>query len=143
MAVDFSWLAVVLGTRNNDGFERLVMEEFGEFFSGIIETIFGLVYDEVVGAGVVDFGTTEGFFEFGEAVPRVGFVRTVWSNTPKIKAFNSLLFGVKNGFCEKGDGGGEFFVIGVGGGLHIISGVCVIEEEAGGDDLAVCREGGG
>lgn len=50
---------------------------------------------------------------------------------------DSLLFGIKNRSGEEGDGGGEFFKFGVGGGLHIVARAGIIEKETSSESLAV------
>ena len=42
----------------------------------------------------------EGFFEIGEAGPRMAFRGAVWSDAPKIKILKTFVFGVKNGGGE-------------------------------------------
>ena len=61
----------------------------------------------------------------------------IGGDTPEVEVFEAFCFGVKEGLAEEADGGGEVFVGGVGGGLHVVaSGVfLVVEEEGSGDDL--------
>lgn len=78
---------------------------------------------------------TEGFFEFGEALPWVVFGGVIRGDAPEVEKLDSLVFGVKEGGSEEGDSGREFFVILVGGGLHIVARAFVVEKEASGDDF--------
>ena len=61
----------------------------------------------------------------------------IGGDTPEVEGFEAFCFGVEDGGAKEADGGGEVFVGGVGGGLHVVaSGVgFVVEEEGSGDDL--------
>ena len=58
--------------------------------------------------------------------------------SPEVEIFEVFLFfGVEEGGGEEGDGGGEFAVGVVGGGLHVVAGGFVVEEEGSGDDFGI------
>ncbi len=61
----------------------------------------------------------------------------VGGDAPEVEIFETFGFGVENGGGEETDGGGEFFVFGIGGGLHVVAGgiFFVVEEKRGGDDM--------
>ena len=54
-------------------------------------------------------------------------------DAPEIEIFFAVCLGVENGGGEEGDSGGEVAIVWVGGGLHVVAGVLVVEHEAGGD----------
>ena len=55
--------------------------------SGLVETIFGWVYDYIVGASMKNFATGESFLEGGKAGPGVARWCPLWCDTPKIESF--------------------------------------------------------
>lgn len=57
-------------------------------------------------------------------------------DTPEIKSFESFGLSIKKGGGEKSDGGGEFFIGGVGGRLHVVAGGLVIKKQGSSYDLA-------
>jgi len=63
------------------------------------------------------------------------FRRVFRRDSPKIEFFEVFGFGVKNGGCEKCNCAWEFFVVGVGGGLHIIAGGFVVEKQGSDNDF--------
>ena len=56
--------------------------------------IFGVVVDEIVGAGVIYFLAGEGFLEVGEAGPGVVWTGALGGDAPKIERFEALSFGI-------------------------------------------------
>ena len=59
---------------------------------GLIELILYWVNDNIVCTSVVNLVAAECFFEFGKAIPGVGWVGTLGGNSPKIKSLDSLVF---------------------------------------------------
>ena len=110
-----------------------------ELASQLVEVVFGWLQDNIVGAGVFYRCAAKGLFEPSEAFPGVTIRCTFWSDTPEIEIFNSLFFGIEKRSSEECYGGGEFFVIDIGGRLHIITSVLVVEKETSGKNLTVLR----
>lgn len=90
-----------------------------------------------MGAGIFKRVATEGFFEAGKTVPRVVFRGVFGGNTPKIEFFEAFLLGVEHGGGHAGNGGGEVFILGDFGALHVKTGGLVFEKEQSGNNLAV------
>ena len=90
-----------------------------------------------MGAGIFKRVAAEGFFEAGKAVPRVVFGGVFGGNTPKIEFFEAFLLGVEHGGGHASDGGGEVFVFGNFGALHVKTGGLIFEKEKCGNNLAV------
>ncbi len=65
------------------------------------------------------------------------FSGVIGGDSPEVESFEAFFFRVENRGRKEGDGRGEFFVGGVGGGLHIKTSFIlgVIEEEGSGDNF--------
>ena len=90
-----------------------------------------------MGASIFKRVAAEGFFETGKTVPRVVFRGVFGGNTPKIEFFEAFLFGVEHGGGHAGDGGGEVFILGDFGALHVKTGGLVFEKKKRGNNLTV------
>ena len=66
--------------------------DFAEFF---IEAILGFIEREIIGAGIIFFEATKGFFILGEAIPRVVFIFG-GGDAPEVIIFLTVCFGVEN-----------------------------------------------
>ena len=65
-----------------------------DFAESLIETIFGLINDDVVGAGIVNFVAGEGFLEISKPGPWVVLGRAFGCDPPEIKGLETFFFGI-------------------------------------------------
>lgn len=101
-----------------------------------VKLIFDRREGKIPGAGVVDLVTAEGFFEFGESIPRM-FRVFGSSDTPKVKDFCTTVFGVEDHLDEDDDSGIDFAVFVASSGVGIEASCGIIVDEGSGKWLMV------
>ena len=70
------------------------MNYFSEEARSLIQAILGWTHYDIVGACVIYLVPAERFFKLSKTVPGVIWFGIFWCNTPEIKMFDSLFFGI-------------------------------------------------